>query len=134
MVGRFLGGYFLKKIAQGRLLIGAASVAIALLATSANLNGDGSGWALLAVGLCNSVMYPTIFSLACRNLGAHAAEGSGIIVLASVGGGLVPLLTGFSADHLGLKMALAIPALSYIVVAGFGVFVQRARGVYPNIG
>ena len=134
MVGRFLGGYFLKKIPQGRVLIGAATVAIALLAASANLIGDRSGWALLAIGLCNSVMYPTIFSLACRNLGPHAAEGSGIIVLASVGGGLVPLLTGFTADHLGLKMALAIPALSYIVIAGFGVFAMRARGALPNIG
>jgi MFS transporter, FHS family, L-fucose permease len=134
MVGRFLGGYFLKKIPQGRVLIGAASVAIALLAVSANLSGDGSGWALLGIGLCNSVMYPTIFSLACRDLGPHAAEGSGIIVLASVGGGLVPLLTGFTADHLGLKMALAIPAFSYIVIASFGLFVKRARGAYPNIG
>ena len=134
MLGRFLGGYFLTKIPQGRVLIGAAAVAIALLAISAILSGAGSGWALLSIGLCNSVMYPTIFSLACRDLGPHAAEGSGIIVLASVGGGLVPLLTGFTADHLGLKMALAIPALSYVVIAGFGAFVQRTRSRSPDFG
>jgi FHS family L-fucose permease-like MFS transporter len=125
MVGRFLGGYFLKRIPQGVVLIGATSAAATLLLISANTSGDGSGWALLAVGLCNSVMFPTIFALACEGLGTHAAEGSGIIVLASVGGGVVPLLTGFTADHLGLKMALAIPALCYGVVLSFGCFVQQ---------
>ena len=134
MVGRFLGGYFLRKIPQGRALMGVAAVAMALLAMSANTTGDASGWALLAIGLCNSVMYPTLFSLACRDLGPHTAEGSGIIVVASVGGGLVPLLTGFTADHLGLKMALAIPAFSYIVLAGFGLFVQQARSAHPKFG
>jgi MFS transporter, FHS family, L-fucose permease len=134
MVGRFLGGYFLKKISQGRVLVGVALIAIALLAISANVAGDVSGWALLAVGLCNSVVYPTLFSLACRDLGAHAAEGSGIIVLASVGGGVVPLLTGFTADHLGLRMALGIPALCYIIIASFGLYVRRARSVGANFG
>jgi FHS family L-fucose permease-like MFS transporter len=134
MAGRFLGGYFLRKFPQGLVLIGAAAVAIVLLSVSANISGDASGWALLAIGLCNSVMYPTIFSLACRDLGAHAAEGSGIIVLASVGGGLVPLLTGFTADHVGLKMALVIPAISYIVIGSFGVFVKRPRSAPPVFG
>ena len=134
MVGRFLGGYFLRKIHQGRALMGVAAVAMALLAMSANTTGEASGWALLAIGLCNSVMYPTLFSLACRDLGPHTAEGSGIIVVASVGGGLVPLLTGFTADHLGLKMALAIPAFGYIVIAGFGLFVQQARSAHPKFG
>ncbi len=134
MVGRFLGGYFLRKVSQGRALISVAAVAMALLAMSANTTGDASGWALLAIGLCNSVMYPTLFSRACRDLGPHAAEGSGIIVVASVGGGLVPLLTGFTADHLGLKMALAIPAFCYMVIAGFGLFVQQARSAHPKLG
>ena len=134
MVGRFLGGYFLRKVSQGRVLVGVATLAMALLTVSANVAGDLSGWALLAIGLCNSVVYPTLFSLACRDLGAHAAEGSGIIVVASVGGGVVPLLTGFTADHLGLRMALGIPALCYIIIAGFGLYVRRARGAGANIG
>jgi MFS transporter, FHS family, L-fucose permease len=125
MAGRFLGGYALRKIGQGQVLMGAAAAAIVLLALSGAITGQGSGWALLAVGLCNSVMFPTIFSLACRDLGVHAAEGSGIIVLASVGGGVVPLLTGITADHLGLKMALAIPALCHLIVASFGLYVRR---------
>jgi FHS family L-fucose permease-like MFS transporter len=134
MVGRFLGGYFLKKISQGRVLVGVATLAMALLAVSANVAGDVSGWALLVIGLCNSVVYPTLFSLACRDLGAHAAEGSGIIVVASVGGGVVPLLTGFTADHLGLRMALGIPALCYIIIAAFGLYVRRARSAGANFG
>jgi FHS family L-fucose permease-like MFS transporter len=79
-------------------------------------------------------VYPTLFSLACRDLGAHAAEGSGIIVVASVGGGVVPLLTGFTADHLGLRMALGIPALCYIIIAAFGLYVRRARSAGANFG
>jgi FHS family L-fucose permease-like MFS transporter len=134
MVGRFLGGYFLKKISQGRVLVGVATLAMALLTLSANVAGDVSGWALLAIGLCNSVVYPTLFSLACRDLGAHAAEGSGIIVVASVGGGVVPLLTGFTADHLGLRMALGIPALCYMIIAAFGLYVRRARGAGADFG
>jgi FHS family L-fucose permease-like MFS transporter len=125
MLGRFLGGYFLKRIPQGVVLMGATAAAISLLLVSANISGDGSGWALLAVGLCNSVMFPTIFALACEGLGLHAAEGSGIVVLASVGGGVVPLLTGFAADHVGLKMALAVPALCYVLILSFGCFVRK---------
>lgn len=125
MLGRFLGGIVLRRFAQGSVLIGVAGAAMMMLLLSARLTGELSGWSLLAVGLCNSVMFPTIFSLACRGLGEHAAEGSGIIVLASVGGGIVPVLTGFCADHVGLKAALLIPACCYAVVVSFGLFVRR---------
>jgi FHS family L-fucose permease-like MFS transporter len=125
MIGRFLGGSLLRGKPAGRVLIGATSIALCLLLLSANIPGEAAGWALLAIGLCNSVMYPTIFALASSGLGEHVAEGSGVIVLASVGGGIVPVLTGLSADHLGLKLALGVPALCYSIILAYGVYVQR---------
>ena len=90
MVGRFMGAYLLRVFSPGKVLACAAAVVIALLLISANTTGAVSGWALLAIGLFNSIMFPTIFSLACEGSGAAAAEGSGIICMAIVGGAIVP--------------------------------------------
>ena len=70
-------------------------------------------------------LVPTIFSLACEGLGSRAAEGSGILCVAIVGGAVVPLLTGRAADMLGLKSALAVPAVSYLGILGFGWMARR---------
>jgi FHS family L-fucose permease-like MFS transporter len=109
----------------GKVLACAAGTALVLLFTSAHAVGAVSGWSLLAVGLCNSIMFPTIFSLACEGLGPRAAEGSGILCVAIVGGAIVPLLTGHAADGLGLKSALVVPALCYAGILGFGVYARR---------
>lgn len=120
MVGRFIGAWLLKIYSPGKLLATVASAVLLLLLLSANSSGALSGWTLLAIGLFNSIMFPTIFSLACEGLGQRAAEGSGIICVAIVGGAIVPLLTGFAADQLGLKAALIVPALCYVGIASFG--------------
>ena len=125
MVGRFIGAYVLKLVSPGKLLAAAASMALLMLLLSANTMGAVSGWALLSIGLFNSIMFPTIFSLACEGLGTHAAEGSGILCMAIVGGAVVPLLTGRAADMLGLKSALTVPALSYLGILGFGWMARR---------
>jgi FHS family L-fucose permease-like MFS transporter len=125
MVGRFIGAYLLRVFAPGKVLTGATGLAILLLLLSGTTAGLGSGWALLAVGLCNSIMFPTIFSLACAGLGARTAEGSGIICMAIVGGAIVPLITGHVADLEGLKLALAVPAVCYAVILGFGWYARK---------
>ena len=67
----------------------------------------------------NSIMFPTIFSLACEKLGPRAADGSGIINIAIFGGAVVPLLTGLLADKSGsLQFALLLPALCYAIICG----------------
>src|ERR1700687_5896913 len=103
MVGRFIGAYLLRIFSPGKVLAAVAAAVITLLLISANAAGAVSGWALLAIGLFNSIMFPTIFSLACEGLGARAAEGSGIICVAIVGGAIVPLITGRVADWDGLQ-------------------------------
>lgn len=125
MVGRFIGSYFLRIFSPGKVLACVATGVIALLTISANTTGAVSGWSLLAIGLCNSIMFPTIFTLACEGLGKRAAEGSGIICVAIVGGAVVPLITGHTADAVGLKMALVVPALCYLGILGFGIFARR---------
>ncbi|MDB5460075.1 MAG: glucose transporter [Caulobacteraceae bacterium] len=125
MVGRFLGAYLLRIASPGKVLAGVASAAILLLATAATAGGPVSGWALLAIGLCNAIMFPTIFSLASEGLGARAADGSGIICVAIVGGALVPLLTGRVADLAGLHAALLVPAICYATILAFGVYARR---------
>lgn len=127
MVGRFIGSAVLRVVNPGLVLVFNTCAAIALIALSVTTTGDVSGYALLAVGLMNSIMFPTIFSLACEKLGTHAADGSGIINVAICGGAIIPVATGALADATGgnLGIALLLPALCYAVVAGFGLFARR---------
>lgn len=126
MVGRFIGSYFLRIMSPGLILMGVALGAISLILISTNTTGVVAGYSLLAVGLMNSIMFPTIFSLASEGLGDRAADGSGIINMAIFGGAVVPLLTGVVADTSGsLATALLIPVLCYTVIACFGVFARR---------
>jgi FHS family L-fucose permease-like MFS transporter len=125
MLGRFAGAYLLRLFSPGKILACDAAVVIALLLISATTEGAVSGWALLAIGLFNSIMFPTIFSLACEGLGPRAAEGSGIICMAIVGGAIVPWITGRAADWHGWQFALAVPALCYAGIMSFGVYARR---------
>ena len=125
MVGRFIGAALLRMFSPGKVLAFAATVTIGLLLVSSNTTGAVSGWSLLAIGLFNSIMFPTIFTLACEGLGKRTAEGSGVICVAIVGGAIVPLVMGFAADAVGLKMSLAVPALCYAVIVYFGLYARR---------
>src|SRR6202162_1362556 len=122
MVGRFIGAYMLRLFAPGKVLACVAATVIALLTFSALSSGPASGWALLSIWLFNSIMFPTIFTLASEGLGTRAAEGSGIICMAIVGGAVVPLVAGNAADLWGLKHALVVPAVCYLPILAFGWF------------
>ena len=126
MIGRFIGSAVLRVVSPGKVLAGTAISAIALIMISANTTGTFSGYSLLAIGLANSIMFPTIFSLACERLGGRAADGSGIINVAIFGGAVVPLMTGAIADVSGsLAIALTLPAFCYAVIAAFGIYARR---------
>jgi FHS family L-fucose permease-like MFS transporter len=87
--------------------------------------GAVSGWSLLAIGLFNSIMFPTIFALASEGLGPRTADGSGVICMAIVGGAIVPIITGSAADAMGLKAALIVPAVCYVGILLFGLYARR---------
>jgi FHS family L-fucose permease-like MFS transporter len=126
LLGRFIGSAILRVVSPGKVLAVVGTTAIALIAFSANTSGAAAGWALIAVGLTNSIMFPTIFSLASEGLGKRAAEGSGVIATAIVGGAVVPPLYGTLADASGsLAFALVLPVICYAIIAGFGIFARR---------
>jgi MFS transporter, FHS family, L-fucose permease len=127
MVGRFIGSAFLRIFSPGKILAFNAIGAILLILISTNTSGELAAYSLLAVGLMNSIMFPTIFSLACEKLGPRAADGSGIINVAICGGAIVPLAFGVVADATGgnLAMAMVIPIACYAVIASFGMFARR---------
>lgn len=125
LVGRFIGSALLRVVSPGLLLASVATGAITLLFVSATSTGQVAGYSLLAVGLMNSIMFPTIFSLACEKLGPRAADGSGIINVAIVGGAVIPALYGALADATSLAFAFILPAACYAIIAGFGIFARR---------
>lgn len=125
LVGRFIGAALLRMVSPGKLLAVVATGVIALLLISASSSGLVSGYSLLAIGLFNSIMFPTIFSIACERLGVRAAEGSGIICVAIVGGAVVPPLTGLLADLSTLRLSLLVPAICYAVTAAYGLYARR---------
>ncbi len=126
MLGRFIGAYLLRLFSPGKVLAAAAAGVLALLFISSHTTGALSGWSLLAIGLCNSIMFPTIFSLASEGLGSRAASASGLIGVAIVGGAVIPPLTGHTADLIGLKAALVVPAICYAGILSYGIYARRA--------
>ncbi len=125
LVGRFIGAYVLKSVSPGKVLAFNAGMVVLLLLVSANTVGAVSGWSLLAIGLFNSIMFPTIFALASEGLGPRTADGSGVICMAIVGGAIVPIVTGSAADAMGLKAALIVPAICYLGILLFGLYARR---------
>ncbi|EKE77871.1 sugar MFS transporter [Gallaecimonas xiamenensis] len=121
MVGRFIGSAVMRQVGAGKVLAFNALAAVLLLAAAVLGNGALAMWAVLAVGLFNSIMFPTIFSLAVKGLGHHTAQGSGILCMAIVGGAIVPLLVGVAADNLGIQLAFALPILCYLYIAFYGL-------------
>jgi FHS family L-fucose permease-like MFS transporter len=125
MVGRFIGAWLLNRVSPGKLLAGFATVAAALLLVSIGTYAGISGWAIIAVGLFNSIMFPTIFSLALEGLGRKTPEGSGLLCMAIVGGAIVPLLTGALADATTIATAMVIPVICYAIIVAFGIFAAK---------
>ena len=131
MVGRFIGSYVLQRLKPGLVLACCAGGASLLALTSSMSTGEIAAYTLIAVGLFNSIMFPTIFSLASEQLGSETPNGSGILCMAIVGGAIVPLVTGAVADRLGLGLALLVPAVCYVWIVFYGVLAARGLGLGP---
>jgi FHS family L-fucose permease-like MFS transporter len=127
MVGRFIGAGVMCKTNPSLVLALCACGAFVMTTTSSLSTGTIAAVTLLTVGLFNSIMFPTTFALTVEGLGERTPQASGIICLAIVGGAIVPLLTGFAADHVGLSLALLVPAACYIWIAFCGLFTARSK-------
>ena len=121
MVGRFIGAAVMQKIDAGFVLFFNACCAILLLLIAILASGSLAMWAVLLIGLCNSIMFPTIFSLALRGLKQHTSQGSGILCLAIVGGAIIPLLQGFLADVAGVQISFILPLMCFVFIAYYGL-------------
>ena len=126
MVGRFLGSFLLNIFNPGKYLAFNAAVNVALITVAMTQGGHAAMYALLAIGFFNSIMFPTIFSLATRGLGKYTSAASGILSTAIVGGAVVPLLQGVVADHTSLLGSFWVPALCYCYIVHFGLFGHKA--------
>jgi FHS family L-fucose permease-like MFS transporter len=116
MVGRFLGAALLRKIRTDQLLAICAVCTAALVATSMLTSGSVAMWSILAVGLFNSIMFPSIFSLGVAELGPLTGSGSGILSMAIVGGAILPPIEGAIADRVGIQHAFFVPVICYLYI------------------
>lgn len=122
MVGRFLGIFTLKAFAPAKVLMTHALLSVLLIIVSMNSTGILAIASMVLVGFCNSIMFPTIFTLGIKGLKAgQEKKGSGLLATAILGGAIVPLLTGLLADRIGLHHAFILPVLCYGYIAWFGL-------------
>lgn len=124
MVGRFIGSMLMRRIAASSLLAVCAIVAALLAAISGFSAGTVAAVTILAIGLFNSIMFPTIFSLGIEKLGNETPQGSALLCLAIVGGAVIPVITGATADRFGLSASLLVPAVCYLGIAAFAVLTR----------
>jgi MFS transporter, FHS family, L-fucose permease len=125
MIGRFVGSAVLRKIKTQYLLAACAVCAIMLVTTSILTTGHLAMWSMLAVGLFNSIMFPSIFTLGLVDLGPLAGDGSGILNMAIVGGAIIPLIQGVIADRIGLHHAFFMPVLCYFYILYYALIGSR---------
>ena len=128
MVGRFIGAVAMRSIPAGKALAFNAVMASLLVLLTVFSGGSLAMWAIILVGLFNSIMFPTIFSLALAGLGKYTSQASGILCLAIVGGAVLPLLQGFLADSFGVQPAFLLAVLCYVYIAYYGL-----KGSAPSL-
>lgn len=121
MVGRFIGSAVLRRIKPGHVLAFNAFMATLMVVITILTSGYVAMVAILLVGLFNSIMFPTIFTLGVDSLGEHTGQGSGILCMAIVGGAIVPLVQGYFADQIGIQSAFFVPAACYLYIAYYGL-------------
>ncbi|HET7845187.1 MAG TPA: sugar MFS transporter [Xanthomonadales bacterium] len=128
MVGRFVGFALSRRFDPARLLGIAAAIAVALLATTILTRGSVALWSVVAIGLFNSIMFPTIFTLGIARLGDLTDKASSLLVMAIVGGAVVPLAQGALADRIGVQLAFVLPLACYLFIVYYGFVGARVDG------
>ena len=127
MVGRFIGSALLQKVKTGGLLAICAVCAAGLVAVSMLTTGHLAMYSIILVGFFNSIMFPSIFTLGIAELGPLTGDGSGIMIMAIVGGAIIPVAQGWIADHIGIHHAFFLPVICYLYILYFAL-----SGSKPN--
>ena len=121
MIGRLVGPAAMNYVAPTKYLSLNALIAIVMIIVSMNTTGSTAMWSILAVGFFNSIMFPTIFTLAVKGLGSLTSKGSGLVCQAIVGGALIPLVQGVAADMIGIQLSFIVPMLCYIYIGWYAL-------------
>ncbi|MDA9007729.1 sugar MFS transporter [Porticoccaceae bacterium] len=121
MIGRLVGAAAMNYVAPTKYLSVNALIAIVMIIVSMNTTGSTAMWSILAVGFFNSIMFPTIFTLAVKGLGSLTSKGSGLVCQAIVGGALIPLVQGVAADMIGIQLSFIVPMLCYIYIGWYAL-------------
>ncbi len=125
MVGRFIGSALLQKVKTGGLLAVCAVCAAGLVAVSMLTSGHTAMYSIILVGFFNSIMFPSIFTLGIAELGPLTGDGSGIMIMAIVGGAIIPVAQGWIADHIGIHHAFFLPVICYLYILYFALSGSR---------
>ncbi len=126
MIGRFAGSAMMKSVAPNRLLAIFAACSFVCGAMAIAMTGEAPVWAVVMIGFFHSIMFPTIFALSLKNLGAHTKRGSSLLVMAIIGGAVFPALMGYISDRTSIQTAFIVPLVCYAYVLYFAV-----RGFKP---
>ncbi|HEU4669967.1 MAG TPA: L-fucose:H+ symporter permease [Dyella sp.] len=131
MVGRFAGSLIMAWFSPRKLLAMFATVNALLVATTMATTGQVAMYSVIAIGLFNSIMFPTIFALGIERLGPMTSKASSLLIMAIVGGAVVPQLQGMLADRIGLQHAFVLPLLCYVYIVFYGLSGSRVRDDAP---
>jgi len=129
MIGRFIGSAILQKVKTGIVLGIAAFCACALVVISMLTSGHVAMYSIILVGFFNSIMFPSIFTLGIAKLGPRTGDGSGLLIMAIVGGAIIPVVQGAIADRIGVHHAFVLPVICYLYIAYYALRGSRPVGV-----
>lgn len=129
MIGRLVGTYVLTKVSSSKTLGACAIANLLLLASVVLTKGLIAMWSLLLLGTFNSIMFPTIFALAIAKLPNESLKNkaSGFLVMAIVGGAVIPEIQGLLADYIGLQRSFILLIISYLMIAGYALYMKKAK-------
>jgi FHS family L-fucose permease-like MFS transporter len=128
MIGRFAGSWLMTRYSPRALLALFAVINIMLLGVTMSTGGTTATWSIVAIGLFNSIMFPTIFTLGIERLGPLTEEASSLLIMAIVGGAVVPFAQGALADRIGVQGAFILPVICYAYIVFYGLRGSRVVG------
>jgi FHS family L-fucose permease-like MFS transporter len=131
MVGRFAGSAIMQKVEAGKVLAAFATAAFIVIVITILTDGPVAMWSLILIGLCHSIMFPTIFTLGIRGLGPLTEEGSGLLIMAIAGGSLV-VVQGWLADTFGLQNSFLLTAACELYILFYALWGSRPTQALPD--
>ena len=127
MVGRIVGIPLLQRFNDRRMLVGVCAAGMTLVLASIFSHGEAALWLIVLCGLCNAIIWPVVFPLAIKGLGAFTKQGSSYLIMAIAGGAVVPLLMGWIVTNGGFRLAFILPALCYAYLLHYALRGYRMR-------